>query len=127
MNTGIYVFENRPRWVPELKRQFIDDPVAIRVCPRVQDLTHIQQLSSESLFVLALQENANVILNLLKWKNRHRMEIPVIVIAGKRWMSLEWSLREAGIIAFTSEQISGSQLARLCRRIVLRSQTNHTS
>ena len=111
----IFVFENRPRWVPELKRQFLDESVAVRVSQSLQDLTRNSERSHECLLALVLDRNANAVLNLLKFRNAHRWEHPVIIIAGKQWMSLEWSLREAGIFAFASERISGSELSNLCR------------
>ena len=65
-NTNICVFESRPRWVPELKRQFLNEDVSVRGYSRIQDLMHNQFHQECSLVLLVLSDNANAILNLLK-------------------------------------------------------------
>lgn len=112
----VLVFETRPRWAPELKRQFVSEPVRVRGCGSWNDVRDRLTESDNSLLVLDLTVGAAETLRFLEHQVGNRPVRPVIVIGEKRSAELEWSLRELGALQFFTDDLSGEELADFCRR-----------
>ena len=109
----IVVFESRPRWEPELQRQFLDDPVRVRGCRTWSELS--SQVAD--VIVIELPSDAAGCLQWLgTFMARPRMT-PVIVICSMDSADLEWPLRDAGVREVIVGELDGERLARSCRRL----------
>ncbi len=109
----IVVFESRPRWEPELQRQFLEDPVRVRGCRTWSELS--SQLAD--VIVIELPSDAAGCLQWLgTFMTRPRMT-PVIAICPTESADLEWPLRDAGIREVIVGGLDGERLARSCRRL----------
>ena len=110
MQVVLSVFEKRPRWTPELKRQFAGEAVRVRGCRRTEDLRGSR---------VALLEFEAHPAECLQFLSRHVGDdagMSVIVIGSSRLQELEWFVRELGARHFVIPPITGPDLARLCRR-----------
>lgn len=113
----ILIFEKKPRWTPELQRQFADEPVRVRLCPGIPALRQaLQSAAGRVLVVMDLESGPAECLQFLgrllparRW--------PVLVVASKRTADLEWAVRELGVVQFVPQPISGKRLATVCRRL----------
>jgi hypothetical protein len=123
------VFEKKPRWTPELQRQFADDEIRVRACTAVSDIDALLAQTNEAIeqqagvsqrgqAVLVL-DFANSPRDSLQYLGRHLgrgLQCAVVLVASKRTAALEWPARELGALQFVTETISGEMLAQLCRR-----------
>ena len=126
----VIVFEKRPRWAPELQRQFDDDEdVRVRACNSTADLERMQaeteddragdwagEPSGVRVAVLDFDAAPAECLQYLGRRIGRRLDCPSIVIGSPRTAALEWSVRELGAVEFVVDFISGERLASLCRR-----------
>lgn len=112
----VLVYEMRPRWTPELKRQFVSHPVQVRGCGSWSDVRDRLTKSGNCLLVLDLAVGAAETLRFLGHQIGNRLSRPVVVIGENRSAELEWLLRESGILQFFTEDVSGEELADFCRR-----------
>jgi DNA-binding NtrC family response regulator len=111
----IVVFEKRPRWAPELERQFLDQGVRVRACRMTADI--LPRLArSRSVAVLDLEAGAADCLQFLGRVVGRTPFVPAIVIGSARTAELEWPTRELGAVDFVFDSVSGEELAALCRR-----------
>ena len=127
----IVVFEARPRWEPELQRQFTDEPVRVRGCRTWADLSAIAFApptteSANRVAVRTVAADAIVIevpedaAACLQWAGNLAARThlpPVIVLCQPETAELEWPLRDAGVEEVFVGELSGEQLARCCRRL----------
>lgn len=125
----VIVFEKRPRWAPELQRQFDDEDVRVRACNSTVDLERMQ-VGTDDVYagaragapsgvcvgVLDFDAAPAECLQYLGRRIGRRLDCPSIVIGSPRTVALEWSVRELGAVEFVVDAISGERLARLCRR-----------
>ncbi len=124
----VVVLESRPRWEPELQRQFVDDRVRVRGCRTVNELAALvfwsvptESTDSASTVkiadtvVMQISENAAAC---LQWITglAARPQVPaVIALCSTESSELEWTLREAGVREVLIDEHSGERLARCCR------------
>lgn len=112
----IVVFEKRPFWGPELQRQLVTRRVLVRECRAVNDLTLATNDFASALIVLDLDSAPVDCLSWLSQQSRALRPRPVIACASTDLSELEWTVREAGVIAFVRDDAAGRELARLCLR-----------
>ena len=113
---GVIVLERRPRWTPELQRQFADEEVRVRSCRRVADMGPMFDGAPQCVLVLDLDAGAADCLQFLGRRIGRVSSSPIIAIGPGRLAGLEWPVRELGVLAFLPGSISGEELADLCRR-----------
>lgn len=119
---AVVVFETRPRWTPELQRQFACECVRVRACGTWSDVRRRLAESGDSLLVLDLAVGAADALRYLGRQIGATSRRPVVVITDRRSADLEWSLRELGTVQVFTDDLSGEELADFCRRIWRRKQ-----
>ena len=116
-DNAIAVFEIRPYWGPELKRQFVNYDLVVLECRSVIDLNPILDRFDCSLVVLDLDA---ALVDCLQWLDalaiKHSTQHSIIGIGSSDCFELEWILRDAGIVALVPNTIAGDDVARLCRR-----------
>jgi hypothetical protein len=109
----ILVFESRPRWEPELQRQFLNEPIRVRGCRAWSELA---AQPSDAILIELPSDAAGF----LKWLGtlmvRPRMK-PIMVICPSESADLEWPLRDAGVRDVIVGEPDGERLARSCRRL----------
>ena len=116
MASTIVVLEKRPRWMPELQRQFAEHDVRVRGCRSAADLGRMLDESPGSVLVLDLAAAPAACLQFLGRRVGQALQSPAIVVASRKMADLEWPVRELGAVEFVADAISGEDLARLCRR-----------
>ena len=112
----VAVFERRPFWGPELQRQLADRQVEVRECRSVHDL---DSATDDVATAVVLLDLGSAPAECLVWLGRQIRESdarPVIACSTTDLADLEWTVREAGAIAFVNDEITGAELARLCLR-----------
>lgn len=109
----ILVFESRPRWEPELQRQFLDEPVRVRGCHAWNELS--KQMAD--VVVIELPSDAASCLHWLATLVGRPRITPVIVLCPIESADLEWPLRDAGVREVVVGEFDGERLARSCRRL----------
>lgn len=113
---SVFVFEKRPRWEPELKRQLPEYRLQVRPCRTGAQLLSLVREQPRSLLVLNLEKSPAECLRLLATLLEWRLPSRAIAIAGPDMDELEWPARELGALDFLPSTVTGSALARLCRR-----------
>lgn len=114
----IVVFEKKPRWIPELKRQFRDDDVRIHGTATLADELLVQPGPINSMLVVVLEEAEA---NCLQFLGRSAQRVdppPAIVVADPTTMEMEWTIRELGAVDVVADRVTGEELADLCRRVL---------
>lgn len=112
----IVVFESRPRWEPELQRQFRNESVRVRGCRTLSELSSFAFPPIADILVIHLPEDLT---ECLQWLNRlvAPPRIPlVIALCSSEERDWEWTLRDVGVREVLVGELSGEQLARACRR-----------
>ncbi len=113
------VFERRPRWGPELQRQFLGDrTIQVVNCGLIRDMCPTDPGHRVALLLDMRHAQADV-LQLLGNLQRHRTAAVVIVMIGTDDSELEWTIRELGAGDVVVGEVDGASLARLCRRQLL--------
>ncbi len=112
----VAVFEKRPHWGPELLRQFAARSVLVRECRSLNDLIPATNGFSAAMILLDMDSAPVDCLTWLSHQFREPLRRPVIACASTDLADLEWTVREAGAIAFVGDEASGRELARLCLR-----------
>lgn len=112
----IVVFEARPRWEPELQRQFQDESVRVRGCRTWSELSSFAFPQNADVFVIELPEDLT---ECLQWLSK--IVVPprspsAIVLCSTEAADLEWTLRDVGVREVLIGDLSGEELARTCRR-----------
>ena len=111
------VFESRPRWEPELQRQFRDESVRVRGCRTWREVSTFAFPPIADVLVIDLPEDMT---ECLQWLSKlvAPPRIPsVIVLCSLEAADLEWTLRDVGVREVLIGDLSGEQLARICRRL----------
>ena len=114
----IVVFESRPRWEPELQRQFRNESVRVRGCRMLSKLSAIAFPPVAEILVIDLPEDMT---ECLQWLSKlvAPPRVPsVIVLCSSEAADLEWTLRDVGVREVLVGELSGEQLARICRRLI---------
>ena len=112
----IVVFESRPRWEPELQRQFQGESVRVRGCRTWKEVSAFVAPPVVDVVVIELPEN---LADFLQWLSRlvSQHQVPFIVVIGSpKLADVEWVLRDAGVQDVLLGDMTGERLARICRR-----------
>lgn len=118
----IVVFERAAWWGPELRRQFPSAVIPIRECRRMTDVA----VGDGRLSILVLVIDAAPA-ECLTWLALQSNRATIVALVSRELRPLEWALREAGVLAVVSDEISGQALAQWCRRCIrLMSETLNT-
>jgi DNA-binding response OmpR family regulator len=112
----LLVFERRPRWVPELERQFQGQDVRVRGCRSVKDVLDRHAASPQGLVILDLEADVEGCLVGLSRLMVRSPSPTILVVASASSRDLEWTVRELGATAFLEEPIPGDDMAEWCRR-----------
>lgn len=110
------VFEKRPRWGPELQRQFADQNVRVVECRSLADVAERTADIHRGVVLLDLAFKTAECLKFLGRRLNDGAALPVFVVGSNRLAGLEWSVRDLGAAAFFVHTIPGHQMAELCRR-----------
>lgn len=113
----IVVFESRPRWEPELQRQFRDESVRVRGCRTWSELSAFAFPPLAEVVVIDLPEELTECLQWLSKLVTQPKAPAVIAISSPEAADLEWTLRDAGVREVLIGNLSGERLARICRRL----------
>jgi hypothetical protein len=110
------VFEKRPRWGPELARQFANENVRVVECRSLSDVIERSANAGRGVILMDLLFKPVECLRFLSRRLGDGFSLPIFVI-GSEWTSvLEWPVRDLGAIAFFARAIPGHEMADLCRR-----------
>jgi DNA-binding response OmpR family regulator len=110
------VFEKRPRWAPELQRQFADESVRIVACRSLRDVADRSANVARGVIVLDLTADTAECLRFLGNRLGDVETLPIFVVGSAQTAALEWTVRELGATAFFPGTIPGHEMAALCRR-----------
>jgi DNA-binding response OmpR family regulator len=110
------VFEKRPRWGPELERQFESEGIRVIECRSLADVTDRSANIRRGVILLDLAFKPADCLKYLGRRLNDGSALPVFVVGSNRLAGLEWSVRDLGATAFFAKTIPGHQMADLCRR-----------
>ena len=111
---SIIVVEPRPRWTPELQRQFLGESVRVRQCATFTNLRILAE--GCSVVVLDLDAAPADVLQFLGRCVRRSHPICTITLGSPQTAELEWMLRDLGTLEFAVDIPTGKRLANLCRR-----------
>jgi len=124
---NIIVLESRSRWEPELERQFVNEPVRVRGCRTIKELSSLtfpstianaaSNVKIADVVVLQISENAAAGLQWLTSLTTQPQAPSVIILCSSESAELEWTLRDAGAREVLIDENSGERLARCCRGI----------
>ena len=121
---NIVVLESRSRWEPELQRQFVNEPVRVRGCRTIKELSSLtfpstiaSNVEIADIVVLQISENAAAGLQWLTSLGTQPQAPSVIILCSSESAELEWTLRDAGAREVLIDENSGERLARCCRSI----------
>jgi DNA-binding response OmpR family regulator len=110
------VFEKRPRWGPELQRQFGNEGVRVVECRSLADVDERSTNVRRGVILLDLAFKTVECLKFLGRRLNEGSALPVFAVGSTRLAGLEWSVRDLGATAFFAKTIPGHQMADLCRR-----------
>jgi DNA-binding response OmpR family regulator len=110
------VFEKRPRWGPELERQFQNENVRVVECRSISDVAQRSALVSRGVVLLDLGFRTSECLRFLASRAGDGAALPVFIIGSNQTAALEWPVRDLGAAAFFAKTIPGHEMAELCRR-----------
>ncbi len=114
---SIVVFEKRPRWEPELQRQFEGEPVHVRGSRSISDIASATAPETAGIAVLDFASAPADCLQFLESRiDQSSADRPVIVIGSRESLGMEWNIRDLGVLEFLTDESCGADLARLCRR-----------
>lgn len=124
---NIVVFEPRPRWEPELQRQFGNEAVRVCGCRTIKELSSLvfpqtiknaaNAVEIADVVVLHVSENAAPCLQWITGLATQPQAPAVVVLCSPELAELEWTLRDAGVLEVMIDEYSGERLARCCRRL----------
>ncbi len=112
----VIVFEKRPRWAPELERQFLSEDVRVIACRSVKDLADRAAGIADGALLLDAAVAPADCLQYLREALSDPRGLPVFVVGAPAVAPLEWTFRELGARGFFAKKISGHEMAALCRR-----------
>ena len=112
----VLIFEESPKWVPELQRQFRDEAgIHVRSLTRLANSESTILSAKNPVIVLVLDSAPANCLRLLSALSQRSRSVPVIVVGSARMADLEWSVRELGAVEFRAGFVPGFEVAAFCR------------
>ncbi len=112
----VIVLEVRPRWVPELKRQFQSRGIVVRGARSPAEACEMLAGAARGLLIVELDAIRDHPADALQSGLAAAGAVPVIVIASRGSADLEWAVRELGAFDVLSEETSGETLAAVCMK-----------
>ena len=116
-SSAIIVFEKKPRWEAELKRELSRDKTRVRAVRTTRAILPLVRELPGSVVVLDFDAAPADCLRLIGTLSETSSALPV-AIASPALAELEWTARELGAVAFLPVTITGERLARLCARLL---------
>lgn len=113
---SVLVLEESPFWSAELSRQFVKEPLSLRMRPRVQDVPQLLSTGTVGLLLVGLEIDLPSVLRLLASLRERFYQVSTIVLLTENNRELEWSLRELGADDVILMPVSGERLAGVIRR-----------
>ena len=113
---AILIFEKRPRWSLELKREFARYHIHVRIHTSARELPLSLLRFPSSIVVLDLAADPVACLGLLGRVWELSLRAKIIAIVPTALLDLEWPLREFGVECLAPDTIRGNELAKLCLR-----------
>ena len=113
---AILIFEKRPRWGAELKRELAEYRIHVRTHTSANEIPPALVRFPSSVVVLDLAADPAACLGLLGRARERNLLARFIAIAPPSLVDLEWPLREFGVECLAPETIRGEELAKLCLR-----------
>jgi DNA-binding NtrC family response regulator len=110
------VFEERPRWGPELERQFANEDVCVVECRSLSDVAERSADVARGVIVLDIAFQTAECLRFLGRRLGSGAGLPVFIVGSEQTSALEWPVRDLGATAFFAKTIPGHEMAHLCRR-----------
>ena len=112
----VIVVERRPRWTPELQRQFINEDVRVRSVRSTADVLEALERTPKCVVLLDFDSALAECLQFLgRWIGPVPF-LPIVVVGSQRTASLEWVVRDLGALEFFADVPAGEDIVRLCRR-----------
>jgi DNA-binding NtrC family response regulator len=113
---AVLVLEESPFWSAELSRQFIDQPVSIRMRTRVQDVVPLLATKTVSLLVVGLEIDLPSVLRLLAELRQQAQLVRTIVLLPAENLELEWTIRELGAVEVLPAPVLPGRLSHIVMR-----------
>jgi len=113
---AVLILEKTPFWSAELNRQFLDEPVSIRVRNQVQDVFSLLASNTVKILIIGVEIELDSVLRLLTDLSQSFPEVQTLVLLSTENLELEWSLREVGVSEIIPAPVSGDQLKQILRR-----------
>ena len=113
---SVLVLEESPFWSAELSRQFVKEPISLRMRPRVRDVPELLETGTVGLLLIGLEIELPSVLRLLSGLGERLQKIATVVLLTDENRELEWSLRELGADEVVFMPVSGERLAGIIRR-----------
>ena len=117
MHPTVIVFESRPRWGPELQRQFLHQEITVRASRSLDDLEALAGKSPHAAALIDLDAAPAACVQFLGRRLGRSPYFPVVAVGSPRMAELEWPLRELGAVSVLCDFPTGEQMATLCRRL----------
>lgn len=113
---SVLVLEETPFWSAELSRQFVDQPVSIRMRTRVQDVVPLVATKTTSLLVVGLEIDLPAVLRLLAVLRQQSYSVRTIVLLPAENLELEWTIRELGAVEVLLAPVLPDRLSHIVMR-----------
>jgi len=113
---SVLVLEESPFWSAELSRQFVKEPISLRMRPRVQDVPELLSTGTVGLLLVGLEIELPSVLRMLSGLRERFQTVTTIVLLTDENRELEWFLRELGADDVILMPVSGVRLAEIIRR-----------
>ncbi len=117
LSPALFVYEKRPRWESELKRELAGKGLHVRPCRSPADVLELAARMPGCVLVIDLACGPADGLQLLGQLVGRRIEARAVLISQPGLADLEWPARELGVSAILPETVSGTDLAGLCLRL----------
>jgi len=116
-DASVVVFERTPRWVPELKRRFLNAGAIVRGCSTPRDVLAAVTEGAEGV-LLVLDGREAECLAIIGELGARGARPAIVAIANPASEDLEWPLRELGVTSVVSDRITSDELVALCGRLI---------
>lgn len=114
---SVIVLENRPRWVPELRRRLVEPPIPVRACRSLNDAREAARRSVlPCVLLLDVSVAPEDCLTWMGQRTREERRDAIVAIVPQGAADLEWMMRDLGVGAVLSETSTADEVARVCRR-----------
>lgn len=117
LSRALLVYEKRPRWESELKRELAGLGLRVRPCRSATDVLELAARMPCSVIVIDFDCGPADSLQLLGHLVSRRIEACAVLISKPELTGLEWPARELGAAALLPETVSAAELAALCLRL----------